>query len=230
VTLPGKVIEAPVNLKGFDCNSIVSADSAKHFHDAGFRFAIRYVGRRKMASFDIAASEASILLQAGLGLMLVQHVESPDIPHKGAGWVPTGNLGTEYGGNAAKFAEGVGVPPGTTVWCDLEGVRLRTDHRDVIAFCNNWHSMVGAAGFTPGLYVGFDPGLSSSELYYKLKFEHYWSAYNLNRDQVPAVRGVQMKQGFETVKFGVRFDPDTIQADLKGGLPLMLVDSEWTAE
>jgi hypothetical protein len=221
MTLPGNVIEAPAGLRGFDCNSHVSIDSAKRFREAGFRFAVRYVGRRAMASFDITPSEASVILQYGLGLMLVQHVENP-------GWSPTGLLGSEYGGNAAKFADHLGYRAGAMLWCDLEGVKLRTDHRDVIAFCNNWYNMVAATGFTPGLYVGYDPGLTSSELYYKLKFEHYWSAYNLNRDQAPLVRGVQMKQGFETVNFGVRYDPDTVQADLKGGLPLMLVDSEWT--
>lgn len=222
MTLPGKIIIAPA-CRGFDCNQFVSGHAASKFREAGFRFVVRYVGRRKMASFDITESEAHGVLQAGLGLMLVQHVENP-------GWIPTAALGTEYGHNAAAFAKSIGYQPGAMLWCDLEGVKVGTDHRDVIAFLNDWHIEAGKAGFTPGLYVGYDPGLTASELYYKLKFEHYWSAYNLNKDQIPLVRGLQMKQGLEKVAFGIRYDPDVIQPDSKGGLPLMLVDTEWTVE
>lgn len=222
MTLPGKIIEAPP-CRGFDCNQRVSLHTASKFREAGFRFAVRYVGRRKMASFDISEPEAHDILKAGLGLMLVQHVENP-------AWVPTGGMGAEYGHNAGLFAASVGYHLGAMVWCDLEGVKLQTDHRDVIGFCNNWYAEVAKLGFTPGLYVGYDPGLTAPELYYRLKFEHYWSAYNLNRDQFPAVRGVQMKQGLEKIAFETRYDPDDIQADKKGGLPLMLVDLEWTAE
>lgn len=223
MTLAGKVIEASAGLKGFDCNQFVPQTTAAKLRGLGNRFAVRYVGRRKMSSFDITQSEAHGILAAGLGLMLVQHVENP-------GWSPVGTLGTEYGKNAAQFATDIGYKMGSMLWCDLEGVELHhLDARDVIAFCNNWHVEVGKMGFTPGLYVGYDPGLNNQQLYYKLKFEHYWSAYNLNRDQVPVVRGVQMKQGIEQVVAGIRLDPDIIQADMKGGLPLMLVDNEWTA-
>jgi hypothetical protein len=223
MTLPGKIIQVPTGLRGFDCNQRLSSITAKKFHDEGFRFAIRYVGRRHTADFDISEPEAQTILKFGLGLMLVQHVESPP-------WIPTGALGTEYGGFAALSAKKIGYHLGATVWCDLEGVKLHTDPRDVVQFCNNWHQQVGQAGFTPGLYVGYDPGLTASQLYYKLRFEHYWSAYNLNHDQFPLIRGVQMKQGLERELSGIKYDPDTVQVDLLGGLPLMLVDSEWTPE
>jgi hypothetical protein len=98
----------------------------------------------------------------------------------------------------------------------------------VIAFLNNWHDQVGTAGYTPGLYVGYDAGLSASDLYRRLKFEHYWSAYNLKHDQYPATRGVQMKQALQERLAGILFDPDTIQKDALGGLPLMHVDNEFT--
>ena len=58
----------------------------------------------------------------------------------------------------------------------------------------------------------------------------YMEIFNLNRDQFPSVRGVQMKQGIEKVYAGIRYDPDTIQRDALGGLPLMAVDLEWTAD
>lgn len=221
MTLQGKVIQAPVGLRGFDCNQRLSPGSAAQFRAAGFRFAVRYVGRRHAADFDISESEAKDILKMGLALMLVQHVENPS-------WTPTGALGTEYGAFAAASAKKVGYHLGAMIWCDLEGVRSHTEPRDIIAFCNNWHQQVGQAGYTPGLYVGYDPGLSASQLYYKLRFEHYWSAYNLNVDQVPQKRGVQMEQGRERVLADIRYDPDIIKADNFDSLPLMLADLEWT--
>jgi hypothetical protein len=225
MTLPGKLIEAPEGLRGFDANTHISHVTAKAFRDAvddagkpKFRFCIRYVPRWQANPGDLTMSEAAGILAMGLGLMIVQHVKSPP-------WKPTGALGKQYGAFAASQSIDIGIPAGCTVWCDLEGTA--GDPRDVDAFCRRWFEEVGGAGYTPGLYVGFDPGLDANQLY-RLPFEHYWSAYNLNRDQVPAVRGVQMKQGIEQVFAGVRYDPDTVERDLKGGLPLMHVDNEFT--
>lgn len=218
MTLPGRLIEAPEGLKGFDANQHISHAAAKAFRDAGHRFCLRYVPRWQPNPGDLTASEAAGILAMGLGLMIVQHVKSPP-------WRPTGALGATYGAFAATQSMDIGYASGGTVWCDLEGTAA--DPRDVDAFCRRWYEEVGKAGYTPGLYVGFDPGLSAVELY-RLPFEHYWSAYNLNADQLPAVRSVQMKQGIEKVLAGVRYDPDTIVRDKKGGLPLMQVDVEWT--
>lgn len=221
MTLPGKLVKATSGLKGFDCNQHVSIQAAKVFRDNGYRFCIRYVPRHQVNPGDLTASEASGILAMGLAIMIVQHVQLP-------GWSPTGAMGKEYGTFAALSATQVGVKFGTTVWCDLEGVKVGTDHRDVISFCNYWLDQVGHAGFTPGLYVGYDAGLTAAELYRNLRFAAYWSAYNLDHDKYPAVRGVMMRQGVEKVLSGIRFDPDTIQADSLGDLPLMHVDNEWT--
>ena len=221
MTLAGKVIECPAGAHGIDCNQHLSVYAAASFRMKGFRFAIRYVPRHQANAGDLSASEASGILGAGLGLMIVQHVQLP-------GWSPTGTLGKEYGAFAAKSASDIGYKYGAMLWCDLEGVKVGTDHRDVIAFCNYWYDQVGTAGFTPGLYVGYDGGLTADELYTRLKFSHYWSAYNLNADQFPAKRGVQMKQFLQQRLDGVLYDPDVVQRDLLGGLPLMHVDNEWT--
>ena len=44
---------------------------------AGYRFVVRYVRRTARHRYDITAEEADVILSAGLGLMLVQHV-APD--------------------------------------------------------------------------------------------------------------------------------------------------------
>lgn len=221
MTLSGKVIEATPGMRGFDANQHISIYAASQFRMKGYRFAIRYVPRVKANAGDLSTSEAAGILGAGLGLMVVQHVSNPE-------WIPTANLGKQYGLFAAKSALDVGYKAGAMLWCDLEGVKLKPDERDTIAFLNSWLDQVGHAGFTPGLYVGWHSNLTADELYSRLRFSHYWGAYNLDVDKRPAVRGLQMKQATEQSLDGIKFDPDTVQRDALGGLPLMHVDNEFT--
>ena len=206
--------------KGFDANCIISPALAARFVSAGYAFAIRYVRRAFASGHDITAGELAGLVQAGLGVMLVQHVANP-------GWLPTAALGAAYGATAASEAASAGMPRGTTLWCDLEGVNGRASSGDVIQFCNQWHDAVQAAGYLPGLYVGDACGLSSAQLHKNLRFRAYWSAYNLNRDNYPAVRGVQMRQ--LVAHAGDRFDgcpdidADVIHADAMGDTPTLLL-------
>lgn len=209
----------PDGTKGFDANVRITAPIARLFHDAGYRFAVRYVRRATAHSFDLTAHERLDLLHAGLGLMVVQHVAPP-------GWKPDGALGASYGAIAAQETRGTGVPEGVTLWCDLEGVSPHAAALDVIAFCNQWYSAVHAAGYEPGLYVGDSPGLNAEQLYRRLRFKRYWAAYNLNKDNYPAVRGVQMRQRAVRVADRVNgcsfeFDVDVIRADALGGTPVL---------
>jgi len=213
-TLPGTPRAATPGVKGFDINRVVTPGIAQSFVAAGYKYCIRYVGRLQMASHDLTTKEALTILDAGLALMIVQHF-------KGEGWRPDGPTGTQYGTNAGRFSKEIGVPAGVSVWCDLEGVAAGTPAQDVIDFCNNWFDQVQAAGFVPGLYVGNSAGLSANQLFQKLRFKHYWRAYNLNDDEVPATRGVQLRQ--KTGKGSVggvttgEYDDDVTQTDALGG-------------
>jgi hypothetical protein len=82
------------------------------------------------------------------------------------------------------------------------------------------------------LYVGYHAGLSATQLYRALRFTHYWSAYNLNADEFPAVRGVQMRQAIagrgDTVPgVNLDFQVDRIRADNLGGSPTLLALEGW---
>jgi hypothetical protein len=81
------------------------------------------------------------------------------------------------------------------------------------------------------LYVGYHAGLTPTQLYRSLRFTHYWGAYNLNSDQYPAVRGLQMRQSRRTsnlaVSSGIDFQVDTIRADALGGHPTLLAPAGW---
>lgn len=214
--------EAPRGARGFDCNTTVDFLTAQKFVRAGFRFACRYIPRLDAAPHDLTGTEFRSLLSAGLAVMPVQHVKSAE------SWVPNVELGRAYGATAAISCVHIGVPQTTTVWCDLEGVAIGTPHADVDAYCRAWHKEVSKLGYLPGLYVGWRSGLTPLELY-QLPFTRYWAAYNLNRDQEPALVGCCMRQ-LEDVEHrqrppGVAFNIDlnTVVADKRGRVPMMAV-------
>jgi hypothetical protein len=226
MTLPGHVYSIPDGVRGFDTAERVSTNAAAAFRRNGYRFSIRYVRRDKPHASALSATEAKTLLNVGLGLMLVQYVESE------TSWSPTAAKGTTNGGVAASEAERLGVPWGVTIWCDLEGVARGTPSQRVIDYCNRWHVAVTSAGYHAGLYVGYHAGLTATQLYRALRFTHYWSAYNLNADQFPAVRGVQMRQARRTSgdappDIGIDFQTDRVAADQLGGRPTLLAPEGW---
>jgi hypothetical protein len=214
--------------RGLDCNQpLTTADlenirrwNAKRGDALQYRFAIRYIRRTTQHDYDVSCSEISRIFTAGLGLMLVQHV-APE------GWRPSSQLGAEYGATAASEALSVLYPAGATLWCDLEGVAAKVPAADVIAYCNAWYDAVVGAGYLPGLYVGDSCGLNASDLYYKLKFTLYWSAYNLNRDNYPVVRGVAMRQlaypkpADRVTGLDFQYDEDLIIGDAKNSFPVL---------
>jgi hypothetical protein len=226
VPLDGHVFTAPDGAKGFDADETIRAATAAAFRARGYSFCVRYVRRKVKHARDLTAAEARALLGAGLGLMAVQHVESE------SAWTPTARKGVEQGRVAAEEAEAIGIPPGVTVWCDLEGVATGTPRRDVIDYCNRWHERVAAAGYQPGLYVGWHAGLTPRQLYYDLRFTHYWGAYNLNADEAPVVRGLQMRQGVSRAAdrvpgHDITFQTDRVRRDALGGAPTLLAPESW---
>jgi hypothetical protein len=224
--LDGHVYTIPNGVRGFDADETISAQAAAAFYAYGYRFCLRYVGRLKANTRDLKRIEATRLLAAGLGLMPVQHVASE------MAWTPTPRKGRSYGTFAAAEAARIGIPPGVTVWSDLEGVAPDTDADDVVDYCNNWHAAVAGTGFVPGLYVGWHAGLDATQLYRDLRFTHYWGAYNLNADETPVTRGLQMRQAVRTTKDRVPgvdflFQTDRVQADALGGRPTLLARDGW---
>lgn len=176
--LPGTVQSAPAGAKGFDADTPIGSAAAHQFAARGYRFCLRYVGRLEMGRGDLTGAEARDILGAGVALMVVQHVAEQ-------GWSPSGALGTTYGVNAAAFARQVGVPGGVNVWLDLEGVSTSAAAGEVSAYCRSWYQQVSTAGYVPGIYVGWRPGLTGRQLY-DLPFQHYWAAYNVDGDSTPA--------------------------------------------
>lgn len=220
--LTGSIQKAPARVHGFDANMPITDAAAKAFYAAGFRFCLRYIGRTRMAANDLTAEEAQRLLNHGFALMPVQHVQNP-------GWRPTRELGTEYGSNAARFAQEIGFPRGVNVWCDLEGVNRNTPLADVIAYCNAWSDAVNASGYVPGLYVGYAARLQGLQ-FSELKFQHFWGAYNVHDLETPGARGWQLVQfpgtGAVAGVSSYAYDVNETQVDRQGGQVRWLVGTE----
>jgi hypothetical protein len=214
MTLPGVVVSAPSGALGFDTNQVLTPETAALFVADGYRFCIRYVSRAEaQGASDLTASEALDILGTGLALSVVQH---PRL----AGWTPSRESGSQDGSWAARHAIAIGFPPGVNIWCDLEGVAPATAAQVVIDHCNAWFDAVSAAGYVPGIYVGFDAILDGTALHARLKFSHYWKSLS----DVPdiAVRGYQMVQADEHAAHGIGIDNNVTQSDRLGGAVIWL--------
>ncbi len=206
-------------MKGIDCNVKLTTKTAAAVKAAGNEFVIRYVGRLKQATFDIDRSEVDIILKAGLKLGIVQHC--PGKP----GILPSKDLGVTYGQNAAKFAKEAGYKEGCIIYLDLEDVNAdyRNRKQEIIDYCNYWYDEVQKAGYTPGVYVGFNVWLTGEELYHKLKFQHYWKSLS----HVPDIeRGYEMIQSAGNPICGFSTDENVVTGDKKGNFPIFMEAAE----
>jgi len=208
--------------RGFDTNIVVTPEVARKFAVDGYRFCVRYVSHDQAeGQYDISRTEAEAILGANLALMIVQHVRR-------SRWSPTAALGSSGGALAAGHVADMGAPAGLTVWTDVEGLTADVPAADIIAYANAWYTAVAAAGYTPGLYVGTFR-LTSSQLYYKLKFRNYWKSGMAVADVYK--RGYQMIQQSpgNVAMNGINIDDDVIQVDNRGDLPTWWVASSEAA-
>jgi hypothetical protein len=213
----GRVATAAVGTIGFDTADVLNAITATQFVNKGYKFCIRYIGRdRKRLSksnyVDLSSAEADAILGAGLCLSVVQH------PLR-AGWVPSERLGREFGSAAAILSGEAGLPRGTTVWLDLEGVKSEAADTEVIAYCNAWFNELSAVGYDHGVYIGSNPGLTAEQLYWDLKTTHYWKGGSSTRSGVPEDiphRGYQLVQRIHHPGTPKEFDSDVVRNDAFG--------------
>lgn len=210
---------APKGLKGFDCNFVLSDQAIGYFRDVqDCEYVFRYLRREDFHPYDLSAGEAARIINGDLGLAAVQHVAPK-------GWMPSASKGIRYGSTAKQEALKIGLPEGTMLVLDLEGVDHSATEQLIIDYCNSWHSVVAGGGFLPCLYVGWDCGLSPDVLYYKLRFTHYWGAFNAQVS--PTRRGFQLQQGEEIDTPYGKIDPDTVTIDRLGGAPVFLAREGW---
>ena len=208
-TLTGIVESDSAGETGFDTDDTLDLAKAKLFYQSGYRFCLRYLSLSQENPKDLTNGEANAILNAGLALMPVQHVLSQD-------WRPSTTLGENHGKAAVENARKVGFPSKVNVWLDLEGIDPQATVQDVVNYCNNWFDQVNEAGYLPGLYVGANSILNSSELYKDLKFQYYWHSLSIVPDV--AVRGYQMtQQGVRQPVHGISIDKNITHNDKLNG-------------
>jgi Domain of unknown function (DUF1906) len=215
------VESAQAGVLGLDFNADgqqMTPKLARAFRDAGYRFCVRYVPREataKTLKIDLSRDEARMLLDEGFAVMAVQHFE------RAAGWVPDPEKGRRYGAFAAEWArEKVGLPDGVCIFLDLEAVKSGTPKDDIVGYCSRWYDEVEAAGYAPGIYLGDQARLTDEDVRKRLKFEHYWIAFNevrhlplhLKQIWIPSHPELRPK-GAE----GFRFQADRTSVDPQGG-------------
>lgn len=197
--------------RGFDTVTNITKHAADLAAD-GFDFAIRYWPA-------LASDELHAILDASLALMLVSY----------GGHFPLGlpHRAVEHADTMLTKLDALGIPQGSTLWYDLEGIEHERSAADIIDPLNAWADHVAQHGHVPGLYVGAQPRLTSMQLQ-KLHFVRYWKGLSRLIDPdghitEPAV-GWCCYQLFPTVhRNGVDIDVDVVQHDFRGRLPTWIV-------
>jgi hypothetical protein len=161
---------------------------------------------------DIDSKELGSILDAGLALLLVQHVRNPK-------WNPARHPGEIDAAAAIKVANAAGYLPGAHVFLDLEGISGNA--ADTKAFAEAWAAAIVQAGYRAGCYVGYDVPLDAVQLYDLRNIRSYWSDAGT---RVVARRGFAMKQQQPSIIIaGVEFDIDTMQPDNLGDTPFWMI-------
>lgn len=209
------------------------------------RTAIATVGARAVDSYPYSlggtAAQAQALACSGvdafigyLGKMNAERLGF--ILAAGLAFMPVTVAGEYTDGAADEIAQlqALGIPRGTTVWLDLEGLTAyHTDPPKLIAMLAGWANAITAAGYMAGLYVGAPQPLTSKELF-QLPFVRYWLGIGRCRDRFGddaypdcgwCVRQDWHNQGNGMVwrDTGVLVDTNGIQCDHRGRLPTWVI-------
>jgi hypothetical protein len=185
-----------------------TCEQAKKLAASGLEFFVGYLGAMNKARLGY-------ILDAGLAFM------------------PVTFAGEYKDGAADELAQlkALGIPPGVTVWLDLEGIDAwNTPVDKLTALINAWARDIKAAGYMPGLYVGAPQPLTGKQLF-SLGVQRYWLGIGrcVGRDGKDAYPdcGWCMRQdwhnqgtGMLWKNTGVFVDTNSIQCDHKGRLPV----------
>jgi hypothetical protein len=196
-----------------DISAKVQRSAPAEVSAKGYSGIIRYVPLPGVdPSADIDASELKGILDAGLALLLVQHVRY-------AGWNPAKCSGHGDALRAIEFAEAAGYLQGGHVFLDLEGISGSA--ADTKTFAEDWASTIVQAGYGAGCYVGYDVTLNAVQLYNLHNIHSYWGAPG---PWQVATRGFALRQKTPKVTIAnLEFDPDSLQADNLGDTPFWMI-------
>lgn len=192
-----------------DTDSVISPAEAKIVASAGIKGIIGYLGL-------VTPAMLAGIFDAGLGFIPVSFDDHAE------GWTPTAAMGTAEGGLARRRARALGLLPGISTCCDLEGMGGKDT--DTENYAVTWCASASPDGDIPTAYVGAGIPLNPQQLY-ELPFKGYMRSCS----EVPniAVCGYQLIQLFPpnlTAVNGVKMpwpvDVDVTQQDKRGRAPV----------
>lgn len=195
---------ALVGARGFDCVTSIDVARAARLRAAGFDFGVRYLGSLTNAEIDaMHAADLSVM--------------------------PCTYGGAFDGHQAVAHAQEAGIPPGVTIWLDVEGQGGVDASADdvraamLVAKVNAFAAIVRGAGYDPAIYVGAGALLTSAELF-ALAVDRYWHSMSRVVDRRGALAepscGWCMHQLFPTVlRGGTNVDINIVGQDFMGRLP-----------
>lgn len=203
-----KIVDTSAKLTAANVESLLAADYAG---------VVRYVRLPNVNdTWDIDGAELDVIVNGGLGLLLVQHVRYP-------GWSPGTCSGAADASAALERATAAGYEAGAHIFLDLEGIRGTA--QATIEFANDWADAIVGAGYGAGCYVGYAVPLTPVQLYDLHKVDSYWSDAG---NRAVATRGFAIKQRPEIHIDNVPYDPDDVAPDGKGETPRWMTDAAAT--
>jgi hypothetical protein len=147
--------------------------------------------------------------------------------------VTFGTTPAQYNGAASVAqCERLGLPTGTSVWLDMEGLAVfHTEPATLMADANRWALHVERAGWMACLYVGVPQPLTSAELF-SLKHTRYWHGQGEVRDRynnfaAPDCGWCMLQRWPSLKRGGVLVDDNVLQPDALGRLPVWAIGDDW---
>lgn len=154
-----------------------------------------------------------------------------DVLESGMGFMPV-TFGGEYeDGSQDELAQlrALGIPPGVTVWLDLEGRKAwDTEASKLLGLIEAWAAPISAAGYVAGLYCGVPQPLTGKQLYKLSGITRYWKGQGRQVDRPTGAIaepdcGFCMTQMYPSITLaGVLVDANMVGQDYRGRLPTML--------
>jgi hypothetical protein len=193
--------------------------TARGLWDAGVRAICRYVGLHGPAAGDIDAQELQALIAQGFVVWLVQHTRSP------ANNILTAETGAADAAAAIHCALAAGYDPALvprgeglhapSLVLDLEGVQGSS-----VAHATAWCLAVGAAGFGPVVYCGYDPGITGQQIDALPCDPELWCDAGPYSERPKASKPYALKQQESSTLAGVEIDRDEVLAETIYGVAI----------
>ena len=163
-------------------------------------------------------------------LGVINQARLAHVLNAGLGFMPVTLAGEYTDGPQDELAQlkALGIPPGTTVWLDLEGMKAwKADPKMLIQQIEDWAAPIAAAGYVAGLYAGVPQPLTSKELGDLKRITRYWKGQGRQVDRTGALseptNGWCMTQMFPSYSMGgVWIDANMVGQDYKGRVPTMV--------